>query len=78
MLGGLPIYCCVMPTQTLGTTTTNTEQSLYEKIVGELEPRVFRGLKKGFYLLRMGKYILLVQVASEGFGWFQVVNFKGL
>lgn len=36
------------------------EHSLYEKIVSELPFYIFRNKRPGYYLLRIGKYILLV------------------
>lgn len=46
------------------------EHNLYEKIVSEIPFYIFRNKRPGYYLLRISKYILLVEVIADFYGLF--------
>lgn len=54
------------------------EHNLYEKIVSEIPFYIFRNKKPGYYLLRISKYILLVEVIADFYGIFETVSLIGL
>jgi hypothetical protein len=78
MVFGLPIYIPVLPTETEGSRVKSAENSLYEKILQSVDKGVFRFYEEGHYLLRIEKYILLLEVKSSCFGFCELVDLRGL
>ena len=78
MFFGLPIYYPVLPTEAEAEETKSAESSLYTKIVAGIDRSLFRLYDAGFYLLRVDKYILLLQIKSNCFGWGELLELRGL
>lgn len=62
MIFGMPLFWPTIPSNAVISSNNTVEQSLYKKILSNLDSNIFRGLKKGYYLVRIDKYIIFVEV----------------
>ena len=78
MFFGLPIYYPVIPTESEAEETRSAESSLYSKIVQHIDPSLFRLYDPGFYILRIDKYIILLNIKNSCFGFGELMELRGL